>query len=505
MSTPPSDTSLGRRLATGAGLTATLLLVAFLGWSWESSRLPDSYSVMDMGVADLGGGPPVDMSGHGHAAHGASHGTGISLVSLSGPKAEAADVEVTLEARQGRFALATGEELEGFTLNGTSPGPELRAKQGDLIQVTLRNVDVEDGTTLHWHGVDLPNAEDGVAGVTQDAVRPGDEHVYRFLAEDPGTYWYHSHQVSHEQVRRGLFGTLVVDPATPVAQDADVVAAVHSYKGRRTINGRTGVTRLPADGGDTVRLRMVNTDNGRLRTWVTGGAYRVLAVDARDLHEPTVVQEKQLVLPAGGRADLELTVPTDGSALRVDIGGGTAMVIGPEGVEVDERPEPELVLDLLSYGTPAPLGFDPSRADRDFDYDIGRRPGFLNGKPGFWWTVNGEMLPDVPMYLVEEGDVVRMTIRNDSGDVHPMHLHGHHAVVLSRDGVAATGSPWWVDSLDVLDGETYEIAFLADNPGVWMDHCHNLDHAAEGLMAHLAYAGVTTPYRMGSATGNEPE
>jgi FtsP/CotA-like multicopper oxidase with cupredoxin domain len=98
-----------------------------------------------------------------------------------------------------------------------------------------------------------------------------------------------------------------------------------------------------------------------------------------------------------------------------------------------------------------------------------------------------------------------MTIRNDSGDVHPMHLHGHHAVVLSRDGVPATGSPWLVDSLDVLDGETYEIAFLADNPGVWMDHCHNLDHAAEGLMAHLAYAGVTTPYRMGSATGNEPE
>ena len=106
-------------------------------------------------------------------------------------------------------------------------------------------------------------------------------------------------------------------------------------------------------------------------------------------------------------------------------------------------------------------------------------------------------------HVVEEGDVVRMTIRNDSGDVHPMHLHGHHAVVLSRDGEPSTGSPWWVDSLDVLDGETYEIAFVADNPGVWMDHCHNLDHAAEGLLAHLAYAGVTTPYRVGG--GNEPE
>jgi len=98
-----------------------------------------------------------------------------------------------------------------------------------------------------------------------------------------------------------------------------------------------------------------------------------------------------------------------------------------------------------------------------------------------------------------------MTIRNDSGDVHPMHLHGHHAVVLSRDGVAATGSPWWVDSLNVADGETYEIAFLADNPGIWMDHCHNLDHAADGLVAHLAYLGVGEPYRVGGDDSNAPE
>ena len=102
------------------------------------------------------------------------------------------------------------------------------------------------------------------------------------------------------------------------------------------------------------------------------------------------------------------------------------------------------------------------------------------------------------MFHVAEGDVVRMTIRNDSGDVHPMHLHGHHAIVLSRDGVAATGSPWWVDSLNVGDGETYEIAFLADNPGIWMDHCHNLDHArrpgrAPGLRGgHRALPGRRT-------------
>jgi FtsP/CotA-like multicopper oxidase with cupredoxin domain len=123
--------------------------------------------------------------------------------------------------------------------------------------------------------------------------------------------------------------------------------------------------------------------------------------------------------------------------------------------------------------------------------------------------VNGGLFPDVPMYVVDEGDVVRMTIRNDSGDVHPMHLHGHHALVLSRDGVPSTGSPWWVDSLEVEDGESFETAFVADNPGVWMFHCHNLEHAADGLVAHLAYTGTSTPFRVGTDIGggavNAPE
>ena len=168
-----------------------------------------------------------------------------------------------------------------------------------------------------------------------------------------------------------------------------------------------------------------------------------------------------------------------------------------------EQPTEEL--DLLGYGSPADVGFDVEAADRSFDYDIGRRPGFLDGKPGMWWTVNGRMWPDVPMYVVAEGDVVRMRIHNGSSEAHPMHLHGHHAVVLSRNGDPATGSPWWVDSLDVGPDDTYEIAFLADNPGVWMDHCHNLPHAAEGLVAHLMYDGVTTPYVVGGDTANQPE
>jgi FtsP/CotA-like multicopper oxidase with cupredoxin domain len=160
---------------------------------------------------------------------------------------------------------------------------------------------------------------------------------------------------------------------------------------------------------------------------------------------------------------------------------------------------------LLSYGSPAALGFDPAHATRRFDYHIGRRPGFVKGLPGMWWSINGHLFPNVPMYVVREGDVVVMRIENRSGEVHPMHLHGHHVVVLARDDVAATGSPWWVDSLNVLPGETYDIAFVANNPGIWMDHCHNLKHAAQGMVAHLMYEGFDTPYRIAGSADNQPE
>jgi FtsP/CotA-like multicopper oxidase with cupredoxin domain len=92
-----------------------------------------------------------------------------------------------------------------------------------------------------------------------------------------------------------------------------------------------------------------------------------------------------------------------------------------------------------------------------------------------------------------------MTVENHSGEVHPMHLHGHHAVVLSRSGVPASGSPWWVDTLDVGSGDSYEIAFVADNPGIWSDHCHKLSHAAEGLVAPPRVRGRphTVPDRRG--------
>jgi FtsP/CotA-like multicopper oxidase with cupredoxin domain len=483
-----------------------VLLVVVLATWWAGSRMPAAYSVDSMGVVDLGLGPQAAGRGHDHEAVGRG-GAPVAVVSVTDLRADPvrpADVRVELTARAGSVVLADGRTVQGYSVNGSSPGPVVRAVQGDLVEVSVRNESVAAGMTLHWHGMRVPNAADGVAGVTQDAIAVGQAYVYRFLARDAGTYWYHSHQVSHEQVLGGLLGAVVVQPAGRSAEPptaTEAVALVHTYGGVRTINGRAGQSRVPAPHGAQVRVRVINTDNGPMPVWVSGAEFQVAAIDGTEVNRPQTVAGRSLVLTAGARADLLVQVPGNGAA-AVEV-AGTSLVLGDG--PVPSSPAPQEQVDLLTYGHPAPVGFDPAAPDRRYQYRIGRSVGFVDGRPGVWWTINGAMYPDVPMFVIGQGEVGRFTISNNSSEVHPMHLHGHRMLVLSRNGVPATGSPWWVDSLNVEPGQTYDTAFIADNPGIWMDHCHNLPHAADGLVAHLMYQGVTTPFVIGGDHTNEPE
>jgi len=250
-------------------------------------------------------------------------------------------------------------------------------------------------------------------------------------------------------------------------------------------------------------VRVVNTDNSTIAAWVARGRFRVLAIDGGEVAGGDELTDLRVGIGAGGRVDLGVRVP-DAGAVRVQV-AGASLVVGPAGSTAPTAAMPAASFDPIAYGTPAPPPFDPATADRRFAYDIGHLPGFLGGHPGWWWTINGRMVPHVPMYMVSEGDRVAMRITNASGEAHPMHLHGHHLTVVARNGVPATGAPWVVDSLDVGHGETYDVVFLADNPGIGMDHCHNLPHAVQGLMTHLMSEGVTTPFLLGTASGNEPE
>ncbi len=161
----------------------------------------------------------------------------------------------------------------------------------------------------------------------------------------------------------------------------------------------------------------------------------------------------------------------------------------------------------MHYGTPDPTVTTP-RPDRRFQYVIGQKLGWLDGKYGNWFTIDHELIPHVPMFMVKPHETVRVEFKNTTSVDHPMHLHGHHMLVLSRNGHPSDGAPWWVDTLEVHPGQTFVVQITTDNPGDWMFHCHILAHAANGLMTHMSYMNVRNPFLIGEINRkltNHPE
>jgi len=481
--------------------------VALVARAWYDSRLPGTYSVMQFGTPDYGGGSAAGHVAHGVLGHLSARAEGaVSVADLRGPRAGKPDFRTTLTARRSTVRLGSGRSIDGWTFNGRIRGPELRVRHGDLVEVTLVNADIDEGVAIHWHGVDVPNAEDGVPGVTQDAVLPGRRYTYRFRVQQAGTFWYHSHQASSKQVRRGLYGAFVIGPRKPLQPGAiDLAVVAHTFSGARTLGRSDGIDRRAIPPGTPVRLRVVNSDSFSRHFALSGTPFRVLAIDGTDLNEPTPLEGLTLELAGGGRYDLAFTMPR-GTAQLDWLGAKATLALSPDGKGMLPEPAATAEFDPSRYGSPRGAPFDASSDfDRTFTVDIEKRFGFLDGRFGRHWAVNGKLLPRLPTQVVSEGDLVKITFANRTGEDHPMHLHGHHMLVLSRNGEPVAGSPWWSDTLNVEPGERYEVAFRADNPGLWMDHCHNLEHAAAGLVLHLAYAGVATPFRVGGGAHNHPE
>ncbi len=412
---------------------------------------------------------------------------------------------------------------QAWAFNGTVPGPELHVTHGDRVRVTLVN-HLPDPTSIHWHGLRLPDAADGVAGITQNAVRPGGTYVYEFVANDVGTYWFHSHQDTYYQLPKGLFGALVVAPRGGVAESRDYSLVVHTLADGSNI-GVNGYRHLHLDAapGETVRLRIVNAndppfDGSPIRPALLGARYRVVALDGHDLNGPQEMEPERIPLGMGQRADLVFTMPSSGAVelagliepkpgnpfstelvSPVTIGDGPA----PAAVKVDSLPR----FDLTSYGEPAP---DPVAAATGFDVTreikLGGAPTFYNGTYDFSDTFSGQTSPYVPPITVREGQLVHLRIVNTTtGKYHPIHIHGHVFTVLAKNGHPLTGSPVHVDAILTGPQETWDVAFKADNPGIWMLHCHVLGHAAAGMSMTINYEGISTPFTMGSDSGNVPE
>jgi len=431
----------------------------------------------------------------------------IPVASLTEPPGVQPVKSFTLTAQ-----AATVDGRQSWTYNGEVPGPELRVIEGDRLKVTLVN-HLPEPTAIHWHGLRLPNAEDGVSGVTQDAVPPGATYTYEFVVKDPGTYWYHSHQHAFDQVSRGLYGALVVEPKQGPRYDRDYAVLIGDA------NEQQPPMHLDAQPDQLVRLRLISafgsdmTGTPELLAPI-GAPYQVVALDGHDLNQPQTLGPELLPIGMGQRYDIAFRMPTSGQVQILDerpktgsreprrewvsIGDGAA----PQAPNAASLPR----FDLTSYGAPA---VDPVASHQTFDVSqdlrIANQLGFRYGQRQFIHTLNGKSFPDTAPIMVREGQYVRLRFINETDEYHPMHLHGHYVSVLSKNGKAITGSPVHLDSILVGPHETWEVAFLADNPGLWMLHCHVLVHAAFGLSTMVDYEGVTTPYIIGTKSGNFPD
>jgi FtsP/CotA-like multicopper oxidase with cupredoxin domain len=504
-----------RALLFNLSVLAIVAVAAGASFSWaiQNSLLPARMDMM-AGVADYGGGI-ITSHDHNHHQAGNNEKTAtptasmVSVTQLSGPRTGTPDRKFTLTVERKTIQLSSGKTVEAWTFNGQIPGPELRMKEGELIEVTLINKDIEQGVTAHWHGLDVPNAEDGVAGATQNAVMPGETYIYRFVAGQVGTFWYHSHQTSKEAVQKGLFGPLVVEPKTGADPKVkDITLMTHIWEDTLAVGSSDSVERMSIEPGTPVHLRLVNTDDWVRQTFIlTGTPFQVSAIDGTDLHQPGVMENTRLELTTGGRYDVKFVMPDTPVFMGIGVKSKLGLFMSPNGKgDIPNISAADTItFDPANYGSSSPTPFNAdSKFDREFTMILDNKFGFYNGQFSNLFTINGAVFPNTPIFMVREGELVKTTIANRSAVDHPMHLHGHHMLVLTRNGKPVTGT-WWSDTLDVLPGDTYELAFRADNPGVWMDHCHNLEHAATGMTMHLMYEGVTTPYTIGSDTKNHPE
>jgi FtsP/CotA-like multicopper oxidase with cupredoxin domain len=501
-------TSWSIALIAVASVGAAAVLTGRVIGAISRGRTP-AVTIFAVGLVGVGlafaGSSDMDLGGGAAGGQGQHHA--VPVTALRGPTTPGVGGSVrrfTLTARTATVRLTSGREVQAWTFDGQVPGPPIVASQGDLVEVSLRNTDITAGVTLHWHGYDVPAAEDGVPGLTQDAVMPGEQYVYRFRADQAGTFWYHTHEVSDRAVKLGLYGSLVVMPRNG-EPGVDLTLPVHTLGGSVVIGDRDGMSEQAVAAGTRVRLRVINTDDVPQELALSGSPFRLVAVDGADLNDPAEVSRKRLRLPAGGRYDLTFTMPANPTVLLIGNDRTTGLTLRSAGAAVASQDSDTAgwpMLDLFSYGAPAPTPFDANtRFDRRFTLVLDRGLAFVDSRPAYAHTVNGRAFPAIPVQWVRDGDLVEMTVVNRGQATHPWHLHGHRVLVLTRDGHAPTGSPLWLDTFDVRPGEVWQVAFRAINPGLWMNHCHNLSHADQGMALHLAYEGVTSSIHGGAHGG----
>lgn len=379
------------------------------------------------------------------------------------------------------------QNLLGF--NGVWPGHELRARQEDDLHIRVDN-GLQDGVLVHWHGLRLPNRMDGVNVLTQDVIPPSGAFDYRFKVQDAGTFWYHSHYISFDQVSRGLFGPLIVEELRPPDVDLDIPVMLFDmlvdHEGvfeedhdpsRFSTAGRIGNFAMAIAGsgsvrrGDRLRLRIINPSIDRVFDLsVKGIDGYIVALDGMPIAQPRKFANIQLA--PGQRCDIIGDVTGEIAYLE----GGELELgrIDVSGVRQRRHfPPPALAPNAM----PRPRG----RVIQTKLLLQGGVGGTTHGGFGSWALNDISGLPRVPLVDVRRGSTVQITMQNVTAFDHVIHLHGHHFWELSDTGKLGD----YRDGTMVPAGRTRDILCVLDNPGDWLLHCHMLSHEADGMATWL--------------------
>ena len=222
--------------------------------------------------------------------------------------------------------------VTAFTYNGTVPGPMIRVMEGDHVRIVVKN-ELPVPTTIHWHGVEVPNAMDGVPGVTQDPIRPGETFTYEFTANPAGTFMYHSHYEGDVQVSAGLYAPFIIDPKTPEANPPamDKTLMISEWLMRDgqtfapmpmggmepnyfTINGKSfpATETITVKKGDLVRLRLIGIGQFIHPMHLHGMPFKIVATDGHPVPEVAQLTKDTVSVAPGERYDIEFVATETG-------------------------------------------------------------------------------------------------------------------------------------------------------------------------------------------------
>ncbi|SDQ58076.1 multicopper oxidase family protein [Thermostaphylospora chromogena] len=439
-----------------------------------------------------------------------------------------------------------GKVVDTWSYDGRIPGAQIRVKAGEAVRARVVNRLPAD-TSVHWHGLALRNDADGVPGVTQPPIRPGTEFTYEFTTPTPGTYWFHPH--AGPQLDRGLYAPLIVeDPHEPLSYDEEWVVVFDDWLDgvtgtpdqvlaelRKGMMG--GMNHSTGDQGEMDGMDMSTPSPGGGSHMLMGATSDLLGGDAGDVAYPYFLLNGRLPTAPetfrakpGTRVRIRFINAGGDTAVRVALGEHKMTVTHTDGFPIEPASADALLIgmgeryDVLVTlkdgvfplvalaegkngaaralvrtsvtGRAPSMNAQPAQLKGKIVRYDGLRPAqdvrlpskasnrtirleLTGSMMAYNWAINGKPYDPKTIHAVRTGERVRLSFVNRTTMWHPMHLHGH-TFALADSGIRK-------DTAIVLPNTTLDVDFDADNPGMWMIHCHNIYHAEVGMMTTLGY------------------